>query len=129
MRKLNISGLDVTIDHDTSMTKLSGPRAPFRKVLLNILKESHMIASILKETLRPFPRFIRISLLFTEIYVELLLSCFFVCLWGSYRGIDFISLWVVVLSQILITLIGNINRTSNKALVKAKNTGEFIEIS
>ena len=129
MRKLNISAQEVTIDHDTSMAKLSGPRAPFTKVLLNILNESHMIASIIKETLRPFPRFIRISLLFTEIYFELFLSCFFVCLWGSYREIDFISLWVVALSQALITLIGNVNRTSNKALVKAKNTCEFIEIS
>lgn len=127
-RKMNTS-LEVTIDHDVSMSRSPTPRAPFFKIFLKVLKESHMAVSIISETLKPFPRFIRTILLFTEVYIELLLSCIFACLWGSYKGIDFISLWVVTLSQILVILLGNINRTSNKALTKAKNTGEFIEIS
>ena len=88
-----------------------------------------MIGSIKYETLRPFPRPVRTLLIFTEIYLELLLANFFACLWGHYKEIYLISFWVVILSQISVSLISNINRTSNKALEKAKNTEEFIRIT
>jgi hypothetical protein len=88
-----------------------------------------MMGSIIFETLRPFPRPVRTLLIFTEIYLELLLSNFFACLWGHYKEIYLISFWVVFLSQGLVALIGNINRTSSKSLEKAKNTEELIRFS
>ena len=128
-RKGNLS-LDMTIDHDIStIHKIREPRQPFRKIFETLLKESHMIGSIKYETLRPFPRPVRTLLIFTEIYLELLLANFFACLWGHYKEIYLISFWVVILSQISVSLISNINRTSHKALEKAKNTEEFIRVS
>lgn len=127
-RKGNMS-LEITIDHDISIQKSHPPQPAFSKIFITLLKESHMIGSIIYETLRPFPRFLRTILLFTEFYTQLFFSCFFVCLWGTVKGIDFICFWVVFLSQVLTTILGNFNRTSSKKLEKAKNTEEFIEIS
>jgi hypothetical protein len=127
-RKENLP-LEMTIDQDQSISKIRTSSPKFFKIFINMLKESHMLASVVFETLRPFPRVIRTCLLFGQVYLELLFSCFFVCLWGGYKGIDFISLSVVALSQIIIVLIGNINRSSNRRLEKAKNTAQFIEIT
>lgn len=128
-RKGNIS-LDMTIDHDIStIQRPREPRQPFKRIFLTFIKESHMLGSIIYETLRQFPRPIRSLLLFTQIYLELLFSNFYACLWGHYKDIYLISFWVVFLSQLLITLMSNINRTSNKSLEKAKNTEQFIQIT
>ena len=74
------SSLEITIDQDMSIVKSRSIQASFKKIFLNMIKESHMIASIVYETLRPFPRFIRGCLLFTELYLELFFSCLFACL-------------------------------------------------
>ncbi|OMJ70510.1 hypothetical protein SteCoe_31507 [Stentor coeruleus] len=129
MRGKGNTSLEMTIDHDISVPKIRTPQPPFIKIFSGIFKESHMLTSIMFETMRPFPRFVRVLLLFTEIYIQLFLSCIFVCLWGSYKGIDFISLWVVFLSQVMTTLIGNITRTSSRPLEKAKDTQEFIAVT
>jgi len=128
-RKGNIS-LDLTIDHDISVIhKSRDPRQPFKKIFQTFLKESHMLGSIFYETLRPFPRPIRALLVFTQVYLELLFANFYSCLWGHYKDIYLISFWVVFLSQLLVILISNINRTSNKSLERAQNTEQFIQIS
>ena len=74
------SSLELTIENDISISKIKTPKPKFLKIFAEVFKESHMVASIISETLRPFPRFIRTILLFTEIYLQLLFSCIFVCL-------------------------------------------------
>lgn len=68
-------------DLESSNMQTSLPRPKFKTILCSLLSDSHMILSIYQKSLRPFPRYVRISLLYVLLFLQAFLACISVSIW------------------------------------------------
>lgn len=99
-------------------------------LMVRCRQESHTLLSPIFLTIRPFPRFVRVSLLFASIYLLLAVSAVFVSreveafTWNYSSG-----LLAAVISNITIGVVSCVNHVNRRPLEKAKTTSEFISKS
>ena len=108
----------------------------FGKVFWNVLQvvykqDTHIVFSICTETIRSFPRFVRISMFYCSIFMYLVFG--HVCVFLGY-GEDSYSVvihmfFATLIIELIITLLSLLTRVSTRSLTNAKNTEDLIKKS
>ena len=116
-------------------TASSGPRRSLKSTCSTLtvvrrIQESHSLLSVLFLTIRPFPRFVRISLLFLSFYVTM--AC--AALLHPREETEFywdvkVAFVSVLISNVVVGVLSCINHVDRSPLERAKTTNEFIQKS